>query len=112
MAPILSGEEVSRSLDVVRVRPDGARIPVEIRWQLVELPGPPASRRHQPEHPGANRDRERPSLLACAEHARAAELNAIIGAIGEGLIVLDAAGRVTLANPTARALLEPLDDWT
>jgi PAS domain S-box-containing protein len=113
VAPLLSGEEISRSLDVVRLRPDGTRVPVEIRWQQVELPGVGpqlvASSRNI-------RDRieteQRLTQLARAEHARAAELNAIIGAIGEGLIVLDSAGRVTLANPRARALLEPLEDWT
>ena len=113
MDPILSGEQVSRSLDVVRVRPDGTRIPVEIRWQLVQLPG---SGQHLVAISRSIQERieteARLTRLARAEHARAAELNAIIGAIGEGLIVLDGAGRVTLANPTARALLQPLDDWT
>jgi signal transduction histidine kinase len=113
MAPILAGEEISRSLDVVRVRPDGSRIPVEIRWQVVELAGV------GPQLVAISRNigerivtEQRLTQLARAEHARAAELNAIIGAIGEGLMVLDAAGRVTLANPTAQALLEPLQDWT
>ena len=113
LAPLLAGEVETKALDVIRIRPDGTRIPVEIRWQLVEL-----------QESGLQlvaisrdiRDRieteERLTQLASAEHARAAELNTIIGAIGEGLVVMDGEGRITLANPTARALLEPLDDWT
>jgi signal transduction histidine kinase len=42
--------------------------------------------------------------LAEAEHARAAELNAVIRAMGEGLVVCDAEGRITLANPAAQGL--------
>jgi PAS domain S-box-containing protein len=113
LAPIRSGEEISLSLDVVRVRPDGTRVPVEIRWQVVELPGV------GPQLVAISRNisdrietERRLTQLARAEHARAAELNAIIGAIGEGLMVLDPDGRVTLANPTARALLQPFEDWT
>jgi len=113
LAPILSGEEISRSLDVVRIRPDGTRVPVEIRWQMVELP------RVGPQLVAISRNirerietEQRLTQLARSEHARAAELNAIIGAIGEGLMVIDGAGRVTLANPTAQALLQPLEDWT
>jgi PAS domain S-box-containing protein len=113
VAPLVSGEESSRSLDVIRLRPDGTRVPVEIRWQVVKLPevGPQlvAVSRNIRERIETE---ERLTQLARAEHARAAELNAIIGAIGEGLIVLDAAGRVTLANPKAQALLQPLEDWT
>jgi PAS domain S-box-containing protein len=113
LAPLLSGEVETRARDVVRVRPDGTRIPVEIRWQMVELEGA------GPQLVAISRDirdriqtEQRLTQLASAEHARAAELNTIIGAIGEGLVVMDADGRITLANPTARALLEPLDDWT
>lgn len=113
MAPIVSGHEISRSLDVTRIRPDGTRVPVEIRWQVVELPGV------GPQLIAISRDirerietEQRLTQLARAEHARAAELNAIIGAIGEGLMVLDGAGRVTLANPTAQALVQPLEEWT
>ncbi|TAK00918.1 MAG: PAS domain S-box protein [Chloroflexota bacterium] len=113
LAPILSGEEVTRALDMVRVRTDGTRVPVEIRWQVVVLPG--VGQRLV----AISRDirerietEQRLTQLARAEHARAAELNAIIGAIGEGLMVLDDAGRITLANPTARAILQPLEDWT
>jgi hypothetical protein len=32
LEPLVAGEMDSRAPDVVRIRPDGARIPVEIRW--------------------------------------------------------------------------------
>ena len=42
--------------------------------------------------------------LARAEHARAAELNAVIRAMGDGVIVCGAEGRILLANPSARGM--------
>jgi PAS domain S-box-containing protein len=111
--PVLAGEVGTRALDVVRVRPDGTRVPVEIRWQMVDLPGAgPQLLAISREIRERIETERRLTELARAEHARAAELNTIIGAIGEGLIVTDTEGRITLANPTARAILEPLDDWT
>ncbi|MBI2777774.1 MAG: PAS domain S-box protein [Chloroflexi bacterium] len=113
VAPLVSGEVASRSLDVTRIRTDGTRIPVEIRWQPVELAGlglqlVAISRDIRDRIATEARLKE----LAAAEHARAAELNAIIRAIGEGLVVMDGPGRITMANPTARNLLEPIDAWT
>src|SRR6478752_4499028 len=43
--------------------------------------------------------------LAQAEHARAAELNAVIRAMGEAVVVCAADGRTVLANPAAERLL-------
>ena len=42
--------------------------------------------------------------LAAAEHARAAELNAVIRAMGEAVIVCAPDGSITLANPAAEGL--------
>jgi signal transduction histidine kinase len=47
-----------------------------------------------------------------AEHARAAELRAIVGAIGDPIIVVSGEGAVTLANPAAEALLDGLESRT
>jgi signal transduction histidine kinase len=47
--------------------------------------------------------------LVTAERARSAELNAIIGAIGEGIVVIGADGTVSLANRTAEELLGSAD---
>jgi signal transduction histidine kinase len=50
--------------------------------------------------------------LARAEHARAAELRAIVGAIGDPIIVVGLDGLVRLANPAADELLEGLEART
>ena len=42
--------------------------------------------------------------LAQAEHARAAELNAVIRAMGEAVVVCQADGSISLANPAAERL--------
>ena len=47
--------------------------------------------------------------LILAERSRAAELNAIIGAIGEGIVVVDRDGVVGHANRTARDMLGQLE---
>ena len=50
--------------------------------------------------------------LAKAEHARAAELHAIVGAIGDAIIVISPEGAIVLANPAAESLLSPLTSRT
>lgn len=55
-------------------------------------------------------DEARLAELIRSERARSAELNAIIGAIGEGIVVVDRDGAITLANRTARRLLGPFDE--
>ncbi|MFL5756337.1 MAG: PAS domain S-box protein, partial [Chloroflexota bacterium] len=46
-------------------------------------------------------ERERLASVAESEHARAAELNAVIRSMGEAILVCDADGRIRLANPAA-----------
>ena len=48
--------------------------------------------------------------LAQAEHARAAELNAVISAMGEAVIVCGADGTISLANPAAHRLFPEVDE--
>lgn len=55
-------------------------------------------------------DEARLADLIRSERARSAELNAIIGAIGEGIVVVDRDGLITLANRTARRLLGPFEE--
>jgi PAS domain S-box-containing protein len=50
--------------------------------------------------------------LADAEHARAAELNAVIRAMGEAVVVCAMDGAITLSNPAADALFPGLDART
>ncbi len=53
---------------------------------------------------------ERLRRLAEAEHARAAELNAVIRAMGDGVIVCAADGRTILANPAGRAMFPSITE--
>lgn len=57
---------------------------------------------------------ERMRRLVVAQHARAAELGAVIRAIGEGLVLVAADGRIRLVNPAADHLLPGLEGatWT
>jgi PAS domain S-box-containing protein len=55
-------------------------------------------------------DEARLAELIRSERARSAELNAIIGAIGEGIVVVDREGVITLANRTARRMLGPFQE--
>lgn len=69
-------------------------------------------------------DRDRPRIgerlkvasrfqqLADQEHARAAELNAVIRAMGDGLVVCAADGRITLANPAGENLFPHIHELT
>ena len=50
--------------------------------------------------------------LAEAEHARAAEMNAVIRAIGEAVIVCSADGSITLKNPAAELLFPAVEGKT
>ncbi len=54
-------------------------------------------------------DEARLAELIRSERARSAELNAIIGAIGEGIVVVDRDGLISLANRTARRLLGSIE---
>jgi PAS domain-containing protein len=49
---------------------------------------------------------------AAAEVNRAAELSAIIGAMGEGIVVFAASGTAVLANPAAEDLFPGIATWT
>jgi two-component system phosphate regulon sensor histidine kinase PhoR len=52
------------------------------------------------------------AALAASEHARAAELNAVILAMGEGVFVCDADGRIILANPAAENVFPDVAEET
>jgi PAS domain S-box-containing protein len=105
VAPIREGRVESRTASLRLRREADTPIPVEILIQRVELPG------EEPTLVAIARDiRERLESqgrlerLARAEHARAAELNAVIRAMGDGVIVCGAEGRILLANPSARGM--------
>lgn len=103
--PIRAGRVESKTTSLRFHRDADPAIPVEVLIQRVELPG------EEPTLVAIARDiRERLESqgrlerLARAEHARAAELNAVIRAMGDGVIVCGAEGRILLANPSAREI--------
>ena len=105
------GEADARTLTVRLDRADGAEMPVEIRLQVVSLVAEPRrvlavarDRREQIAAESALR------TLAVAEHARAAELNAVIRAMGEGVVVCDREGRIILANPAAEDTFPEIEE--
>jgi PAS domain S-box-containing protein len=102
---VREGTSEARTVSLRFRREDAAPVPAEVLIQRVELPGEP------PTVVAIARDvRERLEVqgrlkrLAEAEHARAAELNAVIRAMGEGVIVCGSDGRTILANPAGRAM--------
>ena len=105
IAAVRAGRSEARTVSVRFRRPGAAPVPAEVLLQRVELPGEP------PTVVAIARDvRERLEVqgrlkrLAEAEHARAAELNAVIRAMGEGVIVCGPDGKTILANPAGRAM--------
>jgi len=104
--PLMDGRVEARTIDL-RVRPlVGGELPVEVLLQRVDLPGEPdaivAIARDVRERVEAQARLER---LAESEHARAAELNAVIRAIGDGVVVCRDDGVVRFANPAAMSIL-------
>ncbi|HET9614630.1 MAG TPA: PAS domain-containing protein [Candidatus Limnocylindrales bacterium] len=106
-----AGRPDARTLTLRLQRPDLEPRPVEIRLQLVTLVAEPVrilavarDRREQIAAENALR------TLAIAEHARAAELNAVIRAMGEGVVVCDRDGQIILANPAAEDVFPDVDE--
>jgi PAS domain S-box-containing protein len=110
VAPVRDGRVEARTASLRFSRAVEPAIPVEILLQRVELAG------EEPTLVAIARDiRERIESqgrlerLARAEHARAAELNAVIRAMGDGVIVCGVDGRILLANPAAREMFAGSD---
>jgi signal transduction histidine kinase len=111
IAAVRAGRSEARTVSVRFRRPGAAPVPAEVLLQRVELPGEP------PTVVAIARDvRERLEVqgrlkrLAEAEHARAAELNAVIRAMGEGVIVCGPDGKTILANPAGRTMFPEATD--
>jgi PAS domain S-box-containing protein len=105
MRAVRDGRSEARTVPLSFRRDGATPIPAEVLLQRVELPG------EGPTIVAIARDvRERLEVqgrlkrLAEAEHARAAELNAVIRAMGDGVVVCGADGRTILANPAGRSM--------
>ncbi len=92
---------------------DGTSVSVEVVFQPVDLPGGEraflAIARDIRERIDAQVRLQR---LAQAEHARAAELNAVIRAMGEAVVVCRADGTITLTNPAGESLFPTVEERT
>jgi PAS domain S-box-containing protein len=102
MSELTAGTTDARTVTVELHRPSGSVLPVEVRLEYVAPDGAPA-RILAIARDIRDRIQAQARLrgLAAAEHARAAELNAVIQAMGDGVVVCDPAGRIILANPAA-----------
>ena len=108
-----TGQIESRTETVAIRPPSGREVPVEIRFEAVAAVGSP------PQILAIARDirdrieaQESLRALAAAEHARAAELNGVITAMGDGVVVSDRNGRILLANPAAQAVFPDIEERT
>ena len=113
MTAMADGAVDARTVTLELHRPTGSMLPVEVRLEFVAPDGAPARILAIARD---IRDRiqsqERLRGLAAAEHARAAELNAVIRAMGDGVFVCDRTGRIILANPAAENVFPDVDETT
>jgi PAS domain S-box-containing protein len=113
IASLGTGTKEARTETVRLLRSIGDPIPVEVRLQLIEAAGEPhrilAVARDRRERLAVE---ETLQTLVAAEHARAAELNAVIRAMGEGVFVCDGQGRIILANPAAEDVFPDVEEAT
>jgi PAS domain S-box-containing protein len=106
VTPLMDGRVESRTVTASLGDGSSPGTPVDVLLQPLDLPGETrtilAIARDVSERVEAH---DRLQRLAAAERVRAAELNAVIGAMGDGVIVCAPDGVVTLSNPASRALL-------
>ena len=110
---IESGAPTPGALQVPLRRADGSTVAVEVLLQCMTLPGEPERWIATARDIGERlKIASRLQKLADQEHARAAELNAVIRAIGDGVVVCAPDGRITLANPAGEALFPDIQELT
>jgi PAS domain S-box-containing protein len=111
--PLVTGALDARTATLSYRHVDGRSVPVEVLLQHV-IPAGEAGRIVAVARDIGDRIEAQANLrrLAESEHARAAELNAVIRAMGDGIFVCDAAGRISLSNPAAEDLFPDVDEET
>ena len=110
VAPILDGDLGTRTVILTVGSGSNGSVPVEVLLQTFDLSGSRlllAIARDIRERLEAQVRLQR---LAEAEHARAAELNAVIRAMGEGVVVCASDGTITLANPAAQDMFPTVEE--
>jgi PAS domain S-box-containing protein len=113
VGPMASGDRDLATVMMPYRLPRGGSISVEIVLQPVELTG------RAPSIVAIARDitdrievQVRLQRLAQAEHARAAELNAVIRAMGDAVVVCAADGRISLSNPAGEQIFPDVEEET
>lgn len=95
------------------IRGDDRSTPLEVVLQPIELPGGTrvivAIAR---DISGRIETQIRLQRLAELEHSRAAQLNAVIRAMGDAVVVCAADGTITLSNPAAEAIFPDVEERT
>ena len=113
IGPLMSGERQVATFMAEYQAPDDRSTSVEVVLQRVQLPdglqGVVAIARDVAERIEVQVRLQR---LAQAEHARAAELNAVIQALGEAVVVCQADGSISLTNPAAQDLFTGVEPRT
>jgi len=113
ISPLISGERAASTVMLDYLPAHGRPAAVEVVLQAVDLPGSSraivAIARDVQERIEVQVRLQR---LAQAEHARAAELNAVIRAMGEAVVVCAADGTITLTNPAGERLFPDVEERT
>ncbi len=103
--PLLSGQVPLMTYRGLIARRDGRQIPVEVLLQCVRQPDGSVTMVMVPRDISERIESQaRLSRAATSERRRAAELNAILQAMQEGILVVDAVGAVQLANTAAEGI--------
>jgi PAS domain S-box-containing protein len=113
VAPVLAGtQDVSRAMMDIQ-RPDGETTTVEMVIQPIASAGGGSALVAIARDIGERIEVQvRLQRLAQAEHARAAELNAVIRAMGEAVVVCAADGTITLTNPAGEQIFPDVEEQT
>jgi PAS domain S-box-containing protein len=113
ISPLVSGERTASTVMLEYLPAHGRPTAVEVVLQAVDLPS--GSRAIVAIARDVHERIEvqvRLQRLAQAEHARAAELNAVIRAMGEAVVVCAADGTITLPNPAGDHLFPDVEERT
>jgi PAS domain S-box-containing protein len=111
--PLAAGEREIATLMLPYRLPNGATISVEVVLQVVELdPGTRGIVAIARDISERIEVQVRLQRLAQSEHARAAELNAVIRAMGEAVIVCGADGQISLSNPAGEQMFPDVEEET
>jgi PAS domain S-box-containing protein len=113
VATLATGDIDAKTVVLDYLRGDGTSVAVEVVLQPIDLPD--ASRvvvAIARDIRGRIETQIRLQRLAELEHSRAAELNAVIRAMGEAVVVCAADGTIRLANPAGESIFPDVDERT